>query len=74
MPLTPSERERLKRHAETLQLWERARGHQCGPKTLDGKQRSAMRGLKHGLGGAAGIAMYQWLSGVNSLCKSLRRP
>lgn len=71
--LTPNERERLKQHAETLQLWERAKGHHCGPQTDAGKRRSAMRSLKHGLASEGGIAMARWLADLNRLVRRVKR-
>lgn len=66
--LSPREKlERLRAHAESLHLWEHAHGHHCGPRTAEGKRRSALRALKHGLRSEGGHAMAAWLKGLNRM-------
>lgn len=70
-PSKPIDADKLRRHAEDLRLWEHASGHHTGPKTEEGKARSAQRSRKHGLRSADGEAMRRWLASVNRLCRDL---
>ena len=72
-PLTPTDKARLRQHAESLQLWVHARGHHCGPRSEGGKHRSAMRALKHGLASEGGIAMARWLASLNRVLAALNK-
>lgn len=57
--------------ARARQQWERARGHQTGPRTLDGKRRSAQRGMIHGGRSGSVVALQRWLASVNRLVRAL---
>lgn len=67
-PWTP---EALRKHATELKLWEKAAGRQTGPRTADGKLRSALRAQTHGMRGSGAIAMSEYLTSVRKLCKVL---
>ena len=58
-------------HATDLRLWEHAKGKQTGPKTPEGRQRSAQRARKHGLRSAEGKALTAWLASVERLVKAV---
>lgn len=60
-----------RKHATGLKLWEKAQGRQTGPKTPEGRQRSAQRARKHGLRSVEGKALAAWLSSVERLVKAV---
>jgi len=68
---TPWTPETLRKHALDIKLWEKARGAYTGPRTVDGKVRSALRGTTHGMRGAGAIALRAYLVSVLRLCKVL---
>ena len=68
---TAEDREKLREHAQTVQLWKAAAGKRTGATSEDGKRRAAQRGRKTGLRGVEGITMRRWLASLNSLCKAL---
>lgn len=64
-PSSPPERvERQRAHAVALRLWELAHSR-CGPRTAEGKKRSALRATKHGLYSEGGMAMAAWLKSLS---------
>lgn len=72
-PLTAETREKLRDAALARQQWERCKGHQTGPKTEEGKRRSASRGMQHGMRTEAGLALRAWLASVQALASALKR-
>lgn len=67
MRLTPEGRASRARHNRERKQWEHAMGHQTGPRSADGKLRSARRSLKHGGRSAGAIALQKWIASVNRL-------
>lgn len=67
-PSNPTEKlKRQQMHVERLQLWEHAHGHHCGPRSAEGKRRSALRATKHGIYSAGGLAMTAWVNNLREL-------
>lgn len=67
----PSNADRLRDHARAVQLWTHAQGLRTGPRSLDGKRRSALRGLKHGLRTPGYYALRAYLRSLKSLLNDL---
>jgi hypothetical protein len=70
---TPSTLEAWRASALRRQLWTQAQGRQTGARTGEGKQRAAMRALKHGVRSTGGIALGTWLASVNRLLRKLEQ-
>ncbi len=73
MPLTPEGRESRSRHNRERRQWEKAVGHQTGPRSEEGKRASAMRSLQHGARSAGTEALQRWLASVNRAIRELKR-
>lgn len=72
-PLTPETRARLREAALARRQWEHCTGRQTGPKTADGKRRSACRGMRHGMRTEAGRTLRTWIASVSALAAELKR-
>lgn len=74
MSLTPEALGILRSHQNReRRQWEKALGHQTGPRSAEGKRASAMRSLKHGARSAGTQALQRWLASVNRMIRQLER-
>lgn len=65
------DRDQRRDHANKVKLWEAAAGRHTGPKTAEGRQRSAQRARKHGLKSVEAKALGAWLSSLGRLVRTL---
>ena len=63
------DRDQRRDHANKVRLWEAAAGRHTGPKTPEGRQRSAQRARKHGLKSVEAKALGAWLSSLGRLVR-----
>ena len=70
---TPEGLRTLSESTRAREQWRKAHGKQTGPRTVEGKLKSAQRGTKHGARSQSVEALKRWISSLNRLVKAINR-